>query len=104
MAEYVEKPGSGVAFEEREEVEIPRRFRVLLHNDNYTTMEFVVDILEEVFRKRHEEAMAIMMRVHKNGTGVAGVYIKAIAEMKVAEVHALAQEYEFPLRCSMEPE
>ena len=77
-------------------------FKVLLHNDDYTTMEFVVHVLQSVFN--HEEALAtqIMLHVHSKGIGVAGVYPHEVAETKIEQVHALAREYEFPLRCSME--
>ncbi len=82
----------------------PRRFRVLLHNDHYTTMEFVVEILESVFNKNAPEATRIMLNVHKQGIGVCGVYSYEIAETKVDRVHYLAKEHGFPLRCSMERE
>jgi ATP-dependent Clp protease adaptor protein ClpS len=77
---------------------------VVLLNDDYTTMEFVVEVLQGIFRRTHAEAMAIMLSVHKNGMGVAGVYVKSIAETKVKQVHELAQSMEFPLRCRLEPE
>ncbi len=80
----------------------PPQYSVLLLNDDYTTMVFVVYILEKVFHKSHVEATQIMLRVHKNGKGLAGVYIRDIAETKVDMVHRLAQEHEFPLRCAME--
>lgn len=104
MAEYIENPGEGVGVCDAQEVETPRRFRVLLHNDHYTTMDFVVEILEGVFDKSSTEAMRIMRNVHENGMGIAGVYIRAIAETKVALVHKLAREQGFPLRCSLSPE
>jgi len=80
----------------------PPLFKVLLHNDDYTTMEFVVHVLQSVFN--HEEAMAmqIMLHVHRKGIGVAGVYPHEVAETKIEQVHDLAREYEYPLRCSME--
>lgn len=106
MAEYIASPkqGSGAAVQEREKLERPRRYKVLLHNDNYTTMEFVVFVLQEVFRKPYNEAERVMLKVHKNGMGLAGVYVKSIAEKKVETVHKLAEAHEYPLRCSMEPE
>lgn len=82
----------------------PPMFRVLLHNDNYTTKDFVVDILESVFHKGPLEAEQIMENVHENGIGVAGVYPWDVAETKVMTVHSLAQKNGYPLRCSMEPE
>ena len=80
----------------------PRQFRVLLHNDDYTTMEFVVDILMTVFRKNLEEATMIMLSVHEKGLGACGVYTEEVAETKVAQVHDKARKQGFPLRCSME--
>jgi len=82
----------------------PRQFRVLLHNDNYTTMDFVIEILESVFNKNAPEATTIMLNVHKQGIGVCGVFTAEVAETKVAIVHHLARQRSFPLRCSMEEE
>ena len=82
----------------------PPMFRVLLHNDDYTTMEFVVAILESVFHKPRVEAAQIMWHVHTRGVGTAGIYTAEIAETKVKTVHGLAREAGFPLKCSMEPE
>ena len=86
------------------EVREPRRYRVLLHNDDYTTMEFVVDILVSIFRKTPDEAAAIMLVVHRDGLGSCGVYTEEVAETKVAQVHDRARKAGFPLRCSMEEE
>ncbi len=84
------------------ELSEPPLFRVLLHNDNYTTMDFVVQVLETVFNKKPAEATQIMMNVHKKGMGVCGVYPVEVAETKVALVHHLARENNYPLKCSME--
>ncbi len=89
---------------DREETQTPRLFKVLLHNDDYTTMDFVVEVLKRVFRKTQPEAMHIMLSVHHKGTGIAGVYSREVAEMKINQVHSLAREHEHPLRCSMERE
>ena len=86
------------------DVREPRRFRVLLHNDDYTTMEFVIDTLVQVFRKTPDEATVIMLAVHEKGIGSCGVYTEEIAETKVAQVHDRARRAGFPLRCSMEEE
>ncbi|MBF0287920.1 MAG: ATP-dependent Clp protease adapter ClpS [SAR324 cluster bacterium] len=80
----------------------PKMFKVLIHNDDYTTMEFVVLILERVFGKNLAEATRVMLNVHNEGVGIGGVYSFEIAETKVAAVHTIAQQYEFPLRCSLE--
>ncbi|WP_457572486.1 ATP-dependent Clp protease adapter ClpS [Desulfovulcanus sp.] len=85
-----------------EDLEEPRRYKVLLHNDDYTTMEFVVYVLKKVFHKTEAEAHHIMMSVHKNGIGVCGVYPKEVAETKVAMVRHLARKEGYPLKCTME--
>jgi ATP-dependent Clp protease adaptor protein ClpS len=82
----------------------PPLYKVLLHNDNYTTREFVVAVLREVFHRPETEAVQIMLHVHYNGVGVAGVYTYDVAETKIKTVEQLAQANEFPLRLSMEPE
>ncbi len=83
-------------------IDEPRLFKVLLHNDNYTTMDFVVQVLEMVFHKSPAEATHIMMSVHQKGVGVCGIYPYDVAETKVAHVHVLAKQNEFPLKSSME--
>jgi ATP-dependent Clp protease adaptor protein ClpS len=88
----------------KDEVKRPKRYRVLLHNDDYTTMEFVVWVLQSVFHHDETTAMEIMLHVHKNGLGVAGVYPRELAEARVAKVDALARDHEYPLRTSMEEE
>ena len=94
----------GVATESRPEQKLkrPRRFKVLLHNDDYTTMEFVVWILMTVFHHDETTATEIMLHVHRNGMGVAGVYQHEIAEARAEKVESLAREHEYPLRCSVE--
>ena len=82
----------------------PTLYKVLLHNDNYTTREFVVAVLKEVFHKSETDAVQIMLHVHYNGIGVAGVYTFEVAETKIRIVEAAAQDNGFPLRLSMEPE
>ncbi|MFO7750757.1 MAG: ATP-dependent Clp protease adapter ClpS [Desulfobacteraceae bacterium] len=82
----------------------PPMYKVILHNDDYTTMEFVVKILVDVFGKSLEKASEIMLNVHRQGRGVCGVFIYEIAETKVMTVHNLARENGFPLKCTMEKE
>ena len=91
-----------VSTQERIKTEEPPLYKVLLHNDDYTTMEFVVAVLENVFQKSNTEATRIMLNVHNEGVGVAGIYTKEIGETKVSTVHQLAKKNNFPLRCSME--
>lgn len=88
--------------ETREKVEEPPLFKVLLHNDDFTTMEFVVWVLESVFNMPEEEAIQVMLNVHLRGLGVAGIYTYEIAETKVDKASALAREQEFPLLVTME--
>ncbi len=87
-----------------QKVERPRMWRVLLHNDDYTTQEFVVWVLESVFHKPRSEAFTIMMSVHQSGLGLAGIYTRDIADTKVRTTKRLAEEREFPLLVTMEPE
>jgi ATP-dependent Clp protease adaptor protein ClpS len=93
-----------VATESREKLKKPPLYRVLLHNDDYTTMEFVIYVLEAVFQKSGPEAFRIMMQVHTQGLGVAGVYTYEVAEMKVERVAQLARASEYPLLCTLEEE
>jgi ATP-dependent Clp protease adaptor protein ClpS len=88
----------------RQETKKPELFKVLLLNDDYTTMDFVVEILESVFNKAPAEAYRIMMAVHTQGQGLCGVYPFEVAETKVATVVDLARGNGFPLRATMEPE
>ena len=88
--------------QQEEKLARPRRWKVLLHNDDYTTMEFVVWVLQAVFHHDETSATQIMLHVHRTGLGVAGVYTREVAETRVSQVEALAREHEFPLRCSME--
>ena len=99
-------PGTVTTVQERvgTRVEPPAMYRVLLHNDDFTTKAFVVQVLVAVFHKGLAEATELMWQVHRKGVGVAGVFPREVAETKIATVVALAREAEFPLRVSMEPE
>jgi len=88
--------------ETREKITEPPMYKVLLHNDDYTTMEFVVELLMSVFHKTIEDATRIMLNVHKTGQGICGVYTYEIAETKVETTHELAMERGFPLKSSFE--
>jgi ATP-dependent Clp protease adaptor protein ClpS len=104
MTDYNSETEGDVSTETQEDVTEPSMYRVLLLNDDYTTMEFVVEILMLVFSKSIEEATRIMLNVHRIGIGLCGVYTYEVAETKVETVHALAKEVGFPLKCSMEKE
>ncbi len=82
----------------------PPRYKVLLHNDDFTSREFVVEVLKGVFHRPEPEAVQIMLHVHNNGVGVAGIYTYEVAETKVRTVEGLASQREFPLMLSIEPE
>lgn len=100
------EPGLEEGVETGQDIEIsePPMYKVLLVNDDYTPMDFVVEILMGVFNKSLEEASGIMLNVHKNGSGLCGIYTYEIAETKVETVHKLAEENGYPLRSTMEKE
>lgn len=93
-----------LAVRKKKTVQRPKMWKVLLHNDDYTTTQFVVDILVAYFHRSHAAATQIMLQVHHNGVGVAGVYPRELAETKVAEVTAEARAQEMPLRLTLERE
>lgn len=102
MAEHKNDRQGSVLTEDIVETKEPKLYKVLLHNDDYTTMEFVISILETVFHKSPHDAAKIMLNVHNEGVGIAGVFTREICETKISVVHQLAKKNEFPLRCSME--
>jgi len=85
-------------------VNVPRKYKVLLHNDDYTTMEFVVWVLQNVFHHTPASATRVMLHIHRTGIGVAGIYGRDVAETRVEQVLTLAKEAGHPLQCTMEPE
>ena len=104
MGQYDSEIEEGVGSQTDIDVEEPPMYKVMLLNDDYTTMEFVVEVLEYVFQKSPEEAIQIMLNVHRSGVGVCGIYPSEIAETKVDTVLTLARENGFPLKCIMERE
>ncbi|MGB0639127.1 MAG: ATP-dependent Clp protease adaptor ClpS [Myxococcota bacterium] len=88
----------------KERIKRPRRHKVLLHNDDFTPMEFVVEILESVFNRSSAEATRIMLAVHRSGVGIAGVYSREISEAKSTKTVRFARESGYPLLCTTEPE
>jgi len=95
---------SDVLTEQESKLEKPKLFKVLLHNDDFTTMEFVVFVLQYVFNRADADAITIMLKVHKEGVGVAGVYPYEIATTKAEKTMNLAKAREFPLLCTVEAE
>ena len=104
MEAHERTPGGEVLERTKSAVKVPALFKVILHNDDYTTMAFVVDVLEAVFLKPPAEAYRLMLKVHVEGQAVCGLYPYEIAETKVAAVHARARAQAFPLRASLEPD
>ncbi|MCF8038334.1 MAG: ATP-dependent Clp protease adapter ClpS [Desulfohalobiaceae bacterium] len=98
----LDKPEHEEDFGLEDEIQEPPMYKVLLHNDHYTTMEFVIYVLKTVFSKQEEEAVQIMLNVHRNGVGVCGVFTAEVAETKVARVKFLARKQKYPLQCTME--
>lgn len=90
--------------ETRKKIQEPPRYRVVMHNDDYTTMEFVLRILRTIFRKSEEESVVLMLQVHQQGSALAGVYTRDVAETKVAQVTAEAEMEGFPFLCTVEPD
>lgn len=94
---------SGTATIRREKLKRPSLYKVVMHNDDYTTMEFVIHVLQKFFNKNVTEAHNIMMEVHTQGFGICGIYTFEVAESKVAKVIKYARENGHPLKCSSEP-
>jgi ATP-dependent Clp protease adaptor protein ClpS len=97
-----EGPATGVIVKPKAKTKKPSMYKVLMLNDDYTPMEFVVHILERFFNKNREEATRIMMHVHRRGVGVCGVYTYEVAESKVTQVMDFAREHQHPLQCTLE--
>ena len=102
MSDRQDQTGGAVKERVKTEKKEPTLYKVVLLNDDYTTMEFVLQVLEGIFQKSPAEAYRIMMQVHLNGSGIAGVYPWEVAETKVATLAELAREAEFPLRAAIE--
>lgn len=98
--------GTGLATKTRVKPKLqpPSMWKVILHNDDYTTQEFVVFVLTAIFHKPEGEATRIMLAVHRQGKGIAGLYTRDVAETKLTQVRALAEQHEYPLLCTLEPE
>jgi ATP-dependent Clp protease adaptor protein ClpS len=95
--------GTKFAIRKKEKLKEPEDFRVILLNDHFTTMDFVVEVLITIFHKNQLEAERIMLDVHQKGRGIVGHYSWDIAQTKANQVHALARQHDFPLRCIVEP-
>ena len=97
-----DKPVTGVVTKTRPKTKKPSMYKVLMLNDDYTPMEFVVHVLERFFSKSQEEAVRIMLHVHQKGVGVCGVFTYEVAETKVNQVMDLARQHQHPLQCTIE--
>lgn len=104
MSDYQDINDSQTEVLERQKIKTPPLYKVFLLNDDYTTMDFVVHILEKIFSKSSVEAAQIMLHVHKNGKGLAGIYSHEVAETKIDTVHQMSAKNGYPLKCSMEKE
>jgi len=108
MAERTRNPGESEVLDPktrtRRKVQLPPLYKVLLHNDDYTTMEFVVEVLKTVFHHGEQQALRIMLHVHHSGVGLAGTYPREIAETKAEKAMSLARAAEYPLLVTVEPE
>jgi ATP-dependent Clp protease adaptor protein ClpS len=102
MAKTRDMYEAGTGVRQKPQLQEPKLYRVVLHNDDYTTMDFVVQVIMAVFHKPAAEASKIMLDVHKKGRGAVGVYTRDIAETKVSQVHEMARQNEYPLRASYE--
>jgi len=91
-------------FDEELELEEPKLYKVMLLNDDYTSMDFVIMVLVEIFHQSAQKATETMLKIHEEGSGLCGVYTYEIAETKISQVHTLAKEHQFPLRAKMEEE
>lgn len=98
----IKQQSSTVLAPERAKTKPPRMYKVLLFNDDYTTMDFVIEVLQRFFAMSRERALQIMLKVHSEGSAVCGVYTLDVAETKVAQVSAFAKQHGHPLRCGME--
>ena len=94
---------AGAALAEKVKVEKPKMYQVLLHNDDYTTMEFVIHVLQKFFNKTYDEAHAIMLKVHHEGSGLCGIYTYEVAESKSAKVNKYSRSKGHPLKSTIEP-
>ncbi|MDX2053902.1 MAG: ATP-dependent Clp protease adapter ClpS [Polyangiaceae bacterium] len=98
------KEDDGLAVADKPKTERPRRYQVVLHNDDYTTMEFVVHVLTKFFHLSDTEATSIMLQVHHKGYGIVGLFTRDVAETKASQVMEYAKEHGHPLKCTAEPE
>jgi ATP-dependent Clp protease adaptor protein ClpS len=97
-----DEPGTGVVVKAKPKTKKPSMYKVLMLNDDYTPMEFVVHILERFFNKNRQEATRIMLHVHRRGVGICGVYTYEVAETKVTQVMDFARQHQHPLQCTLE--
>lgn len=104
MQEHMTENDVAIDTRVEEELGTPSMYRVVMHNDNYTTMEFVITVLVRIFQKNPHESMALMLEIHKKHKATVGVYNYDIAYTRVEETYRLAESFDFPLKCSIIPE
>jgi len=104
MSDNNKRESAGVSTLDRVRIEEPRQYKVIFHNDDYTTMEFVTEVLQQVFNKPPDEAVTLMMRVHREGQAVVGIYSYDVAMTKASMATAMARQEGFPLSVTCEPE
>jgi ATP-dependent Clp protease adaptor protein ClpS len=104
MTKTLTTPQLDNSTEKKERCAKPNLFKVFMHNDDYTTMEFVIEVLQSIFHKESAEATSLMLQIHRRGQALCGLYPFEIAETKVAKVHKQARAAGFPLRCTLDPE
>ena len=94
--------GETILAPERQKTKPPSLYKVILFNDDYTTMEFVVEVLQQFFNMNMEQAQVVMLKIHHEGSAICGIYTHDVAEIKVMQVSEFAKQHEHPLRCDME--
>lgn len=102
MSDRNTKDDSGIAIADKTKIEQPKMYKVLLHNDDYTTMEFVIHVLQKFFQKNYDEAHAVMLKVHHDGAGICGIYTHEVAESKSSKVNKYSRNKGHPLKSTIE--
>lgn len=99
-----EDSGDLLLLEPKTKTRLPPMYKVIMHNDDYTPMDFVVEMLKGIFRMQHEDAISVMLQIHHQGCGLCGIFTRDVAETKIELVMHRAHEHEYPLQCTLEQE